>query len=76
MLRKGIKGYILKTTMEPILLDAIRKVYSGEQYLEPFLKEKVMQDSLRAKKEISAKKTSIIFCKLLILNKIYSKSDL
>jgi len=50
MFRKGAKGYILKTTMEPILLDAIRKVYVGEQYLDPVLKEKVLQDALRTKK--------------------------
>jgi len=53
MLRKGASGYVLKTTIEPVLLDAIRKVYNGEQYVEPVLKEKILQDTLRAKKEIS-----------------------
>jgi len=54
MLRKGVTGYILKTTREEILLDAIRTVYRGEQYLEPSLKEKVIQDTLQAKKQVSA----------------------
>jgi len=54
MLRKGVAGYILKTTREEILLDAIRTVYRGEQYLESALKEKVLQDTLQAKKQLSA----------------------
>jgi len=54
MLRKGVHGYILKTTSEAILLDAISQVYRGEQYLETALKEKVIQDTLQAKKQISA----------------------
>jgi DNA-binding NarL/FixJ family response regulator len=54
MLRKGVSGYILKTTREEILLHAIRKVNSGEQYLELTLKEKVIKDTLQAKKDVSA----------------------
>lgn len=54
MLRKGVHGYILKTTREEILLDAIRTVYKGEQYLEPVLKEKVIQDALLAKRQTAA----------------------
>ena len=54
MLRKGVHGYILKTTSEDILLDAILRVYKGEQYLETGLKEKVVQDTLQAKKQMSA----------------------
>jgi DNA-binding NarL/FixJ family response regulator len=53
MLRKGVKGYILKTSMEPVILDAIRKVYNGEEYLDIYLKEKVLRETLRAKKDIS-----------------------
>jgi DNA-binding NarL/FixJ family response regulator len=55
MMRKGALGYILKTTDEEILLDAIRKVYKGEQYLETVLRERVIQDTLQAKKQVSAK---------------------
>ncbi len=54
MLRKGVMGYILKTTREEILVDAIRKVNSGEQYLELSLKDKVIRDTLQAKKQVSA----------------------
>jgi DNA-binding NarL/FixJ family response regulator len=49
MLKKGVHGYILKTARENILLDAIRAVYNGEQYLEPVLKEKLLQDTIHAK---------------------------
>lgn len=54
MLRKGVHGYILKTTEEDILLEAIRTVNRGDTYLEPLLKEKVRQDNLQAKKQLSA----------------------
>ncbi len=54
MMRSGVHGYILKTTREEILLEAIRTVYNGDQYLEPVLKEKVLIDTLQAKKDVSA----------------------
>lgn len=54
MLRKGVYGYLLKTSREHILLDAIRTVNEGRQYLEATLKEKVLQDDLQAKKMMSA----------------------
>jgi DNA-binding NarL/FixJ family response regulator len=53
MLRKGVLGYILKTTQEKILLDAIRTVYQGEQYLDAVLKDKMIQDSMQTKKRMS-----------------------
>jgi len=53
MLKKGVHGYILKTARENILLDAIRTVYNGEQYLEPVLKEKLLQDTLHSKQQRS-----------------------
>jgi len=54
MLRKGVLGYVLKTTREEILLDAIRTVHKGQQYLEPMLKERVLQDTLQARRNVSA----------------------
>lgn len=54
MLRKGVHGYILKTTREEILLNAIRSVHRGEQFLEPVLKEKVVHDALLAKRQVAA----------------------
>ncbi|MES2702721.1 MAG: response regulator transcription factor [Bacteroidota bacterium] len=54
MTRNGADGYILKTTEEENLLDAIRTVYRGEKYLEPVLKDKVIQDAMQAKSQLSA----------------------
>jgi DNA-binding NarL/FixJ family response regulator len=54
MLRKGVHGYLLKTSREDVLLDAIRRVNAGGQYLELALQEKVMRDNLDAKKQVSA----------------------
>ena len=51
MFRKGVKGYLLKTTHEDILLNAIRTVYQGEEFLDEALKERVKLDSLNSKKE-------------------------
>jgi DNA-binding NarL/FixJ family response regulator len=51
MMRKGAKGYALKTTIEPLLLDAIRKVNAGEQYLDNAIKEKLLQDTLRSRRD-------------------------
>jgi DNA-binding NarL/FixJ family response regulator len=54
MLRKGVHGYILKTNQEENILEAIRVVYSGGQFLEPELREKIIQDTLQVKKQMSA----------------------
>jgi DNA-binding NarL/FixJ family response regulator len=54
MLRKGVHGYMLKTTSEHILINAIRILHSGQPYLETSLQEKVKQDTLQAKKQMSA----------------------
>ncbi len=49
MIKKGANGYVLKTTSEDILLEAITAVYKGEMYLEPVLREKVLLDNLQVK---------------------------
>lgn len=54
LMLKGVHGYILKTTSEQILLDAIIKVYNGSRYIEPAIQEKVRRDTLQAKKQNSA----------------------
>ena len=54
MLSIGVHGYILKTTGEEILLDAIRTVYNGDQFLEPVLMEKLVSDEAQAMQQISA----------------------
>ena len=45
MLRSGVSGYILKTAREEILLNAIRTVHAGGQFLEPVLMEKLVADA-------------------------------
>ena len=50
MLKKGANGYVLKTTNEDILLEAIKSVFEGKLYLEPVLREKVLLDNLQAKR--------------------------
>lgn len=50
MFRKGVHGYVLKTTGEDILLEAIRTVYEGGEYLEPVLKERLEHDAQQAKR--------------------------
>jgi len=54
MLRNGVMGYVLKTSRETMLLDAIRTVYRGGHYLEATLKDKLIKDTLDAKKQRSA----------------------
>ncbi len=54
MIRSGVHGYILKTTREEILLEAIRTVFAGDQYLEPALKDKVLIDALQTKRQTMA----------------------
>lgn len=54
MLRNGVKGYILKTSREETLLEAIRTIYNDGQYLETSLKEKIIQDTFQSKKRLSA----------------------
>jgi DNA-binding NarL/FixJ family response regulator len=54
MLRRGVLGYLLKTTRDEILISAIRTVYGGKQFLEPVLKEKILQDATEAKKDFAA----------------------
>lgn len=53
MMKKGANGYVLKTTNEEILTEAIRSVYDGKMYLEPVLQEKVIQDNLQIKRQFA-----------------------
>ncbi len=53
MLKKGADGYVLKTTSEDILIDAIRAVCAGKLYIEPSLKEKIVMESLEIKSDFA-----------------------
>jgi len=44
MLQHGVLGYILKSSSEDNLINAIRKVSKGEQFLDPLIKERLQQD--------------------------------
>lgn len=46
MLQQGVSGYILKTLGEEILIEAIKTVYSGEQYFDPIIKGIIQQDKI------------------------------
>ncbi len=54
MMRKGVLGYVLKTAREEILIDAIMTVCRGEKYIERSLREKMMDDHVASKKQLSA----------------------
>src|ERR1043166_6863511 len=54
MMRRGVAGYLLKTTREEVLLEAIRTVNKGGTYLEAVLQNKLAQDNVQAKQDLSA----------------------
>lgn len=43
MMQHGCKGYVTKQAPKEILVEAIRKVYTGEEYLEPGIRERWME---------------------------------
>ncbi|WP_118950371.1 response regulator [Taibaiella helva] len=52
-MRAGSKGYLLKTANRETLLEAIETIQQGGEYLEPSLKEQLLQDMLK-RKSVSA----------------------
>jgi len=50
MMEKGALGYVLKTTDQQTLIEAIVTVHNGKQYLDKFLKEPLMEYILNEKK--------------------------
>jgi two-component system secretion response regulator SsrB len=50
MMRQGCKGYILKNTDKTSLVDAIKQVYMGAEYIDPSLKEKMLHHVLHYQK--------------------------
>ncbi len=51
MMRSGCKGYITKHAEQEIVRQAIEAVYAGEEFLEPFLKEQMLQYMLKTGKQ-------------------------
>jgi len=43
MIKYGVMGYVLKSSGEIILLDAIKTVYNGAQYFDPAIREQALK---------------------------------
>ncbi len=56
MLRQGALGYLLKTTRQDTLIEAIETVYRGQEFIEPSLRNKLEQEA--------GKKSKIIYSHL------------
>ena len=50
MMQHGCAGYLLKSAALPVLVEAIQTVYNKEQFLEPELKEQLLQSLLQVSK--------------------------
>jgi DNA-binding NarL/FixJ family response regulator len=50
MLDRGCLGYLLKDTDEQTLIDAIEHVSKGQEFIEPSLKELLVQNVLKSRK--------------------------
>jgi DNA-binding NarL/FixJ family response regulator len=47
MMQRGCLGYLLKDSDEKTLIDAIEQVYKGEEFIEPSLKETLLQHLIK-----------------------------
>lgn len=59
MMKSGCSGYLLKNTDQQILVEAIEKVYLGEEYIEAKIKEQLLNSMLRTKQQFSATDESL-----------------
>ncbi len=59
MLQNGCKGYLLKNTDQHALITAIEAVSRNEQYIDPALKEELLNNMLRLKKQKSSSAPSL-----------------
>ena len=57
MLRQGVKGYLLKTTNQNTLIEAIETVFKGQEYIESPMREKILQLNQGRTRETSLKFT-------------------
>lgn len=51
MMTHGCLGYVLKNVSPEVLVDAIESVYRGEEFIEPRLKDHVMQSLIHPNKQ-------------------------
>jgi DNA-binding NarL/FixJ family response regulator len=49
MMRRGCKGYLLKGASPEMLIDAIETVYRKEEFIEPVLRDQILQNVTRYK---------------------------
>lgn len=52
MMKNGCSGFLLKNTDQEILLEAIEKVYAGEEYIEEKIKEQFLHNYLGFKEKL------------------------
>lgn len=51
MLQNGCTGYLLKHTDEETLIAAIEKVHCGEQYIDPVLKDVLLENMIKTRRQ-------------------------
>lgn len=49
IIRNGAKGYILKSADDNILIEAIEQVYDNKEYIDPTIKEQLLENVLHKK---------------------------
>jgi len=54
MIENGALGYLLKSAGQELLTTAIRSVHRGKQFIDPALREQLLEDMLVSKKEALA----------------------
>lgn len=55
LIQQGCNGYLLKSTTDnKLLIDGIKGVYNGELFLDPSMKQVLLQEMLRAKRKKNA----------------------
>jgi len=56
MMQCGCSGYLLKNTDQHILVEAIERTFAGDEFIEPALKEQLVQSMLRFKEKHESNK--------------------
>ncbi len=59
LLQSGAMGYVLKSASEAVILEAIRAVYAGRQFLEAEVRDKIVQHTIHTRQEQGALNASI-----------------
>ncbi len=54
MMEKGVLGYILKNANESLLKEAIEIVYRGDKFIDPYMKDKLVEESIFSGSDTSA----------------------